>query len=159
MKNIITQLSFMAFFLLVSACASYHRLMIGPDGSVQDCYATGQGIIGMASASKYANECADNLKRLGYIEIEQAGAVGITFRIDSAYALKVEPNSPADKVGIKGGDKIIEINNVEVVSAKDAIMLLFGEAGTELSITYQRGVNRFSSKLVRAFYTELYGRP
>ena len=145
--------------LIVVGCATYHQLMVGPDGNIQDCGAFGQGIIGMVGAQSIVSGCVDNLKKAGYIELEKAGAIGVMFRSDSTYILKVMPNSPAEKNDIKPGDKIIEVAGQKVNLPKDASLLLFGEYGIQVNLVFIRGNETFKKTLIRAPYIEVYGKP
>jgi carboxyl-terminal processing protease len=50
-------------------------------------------------------------------------------------------NSPAEKAGLKSGDKIMEVDgeSIQGLSASEAVMLIRGEKGTEVTLTIQRG--------------------
>lgn len=50
-------------------------------------------------------------------------------------------NSPAEKAGLKPGDKITEVDgeSIQGFSASEAVMLIRGEKGTEVTLTVQRG--------------------
>ncbi|MDN3491547.1 S41 family peptidase [Winogradskyella bathintestinalis] len=56
----------------------------------------------------------------------------------------------ADKAGLKAGDEIIKVDNVNVADFKDdAANLLQGAAGTEVSITYKRQGKTNTVKIIR----------
>ena len=64
----------------------------------------------------------------------------------------VEPykDYAADKAGLKAGDEIIKVDNVEVADFKeDAANLLQGAAGTEVTITYKRQGKVNTAKIIR----------
>lgn len=50
------------------------------------------------------------------------------------------PNSPAEKAGLKSGDKIYKINGKEVIhlTLNEAVMLIRGKAGTKVTLTVLR---------------------
>ncbi|WP_088006286.1 S41 family peptidase [Indiicoccus explosivorum] len=50
-------------------------------------------------------------------------------------------NSPAERAGILPGDQIIAVNgeNIQGMSVTDAVLLIRGEKGTEVTLTIQRG--------------------
>ncbi|WKA57130.1 S41 family peptidase [Planococcus shenhongbingii] len=50
-------------------------------------------------------------------------------------------NSPAEKAGLKPGDKILKVDgeSIQGFSATEAVMLIRGEKGTEVTLTIQRG--------------------
>ena len=64
----------------------------------------------------------------------------------------VEPykNYAADKAGLKAGDEIVKVDNVQVSDFKDdAANLLQGAAGTEVNITYKRQGKTNTVKIIR----------
>ncbi|WP_456378601.1 S41 family peptidase [Lutibacter sp.] len=77
--------------------------------------------------------------------IQQAGEYGgigaISYYKNNTLTIKeVLKNSPAEKIGIKAGDKIIEINNVSIkeFEGKSASMLLNGLPNTKVKIKMER---------------------
>ncbi len=142
------------------SCASYHQLMVGPDGSITDCHASGTGLVGIAAASGSVASCKEALQKAGYINIEDAGVVGIVFRSDSSLTvLKVMPNSPAELAGIKPNDKIIKVNGQRVTNIKDAQLLLFGYVNElrDLTVAREGEIIEFK-RLELAPYTLIYGK-
>lgn len=59
--------------------------------------------------------------------------------------------SPAEKSGIKAGDKIIKVNNKTVTAKKsdEAIGMMKGKAGTEVNLTLKRDNKEFDVKVKR----------
>lgn len=159
MKAKIFVIILLSISFILSSCVSQHQLMVGPDGTIQDCHATGYGLIGATLAGQSVDECMSALKKAGFIEIEKAGVIGVTFRTDSTYILKVTPKSPADKAGFQPGDFISKINHQKVIVPKDAQLLLFGEARTPVKISVIRNGTEKEYDLKLWFYTEIYGRP
>ena len=107
------------------------------------CGAYGQGLYGVAQASNIQGDCLSSMKAAGYIEIEKAGVVGIYFSEQmltdtSLSVLKVAPQSPAELAGIRGGDILVSIDNQKVRKMMDAKILLFGIAGTLVSLSLSR---------------------
>ena len=146
--------------LFLTSCASYHQLMVGPDGSITDCWATGQGLIGMSVAQTHTDNCADNLRKAGYLPIEEAGVIGIMLSSDdSLYVIKVHENSPASKAGMKVGNKLIKIDSQPVHNTKDAKLLLMGKKDTPVNIAVLADGAKVEYNLIRASYVETFGTP
>ncbi len=70
------------------------------------------------------------------------GGLGITINIRDHYPTVVSPieGTPAFLMGIQGGDKIIEIEGETTLdfTSNDAVKLLRGEPGTQVTITIER---------------------
>ncbi len=70
--------------------------------------------------------------------------VGIEFHIhnDSLVVVRVIENGPAQKAGVKGGDRIVAINNVPAIGeyeeTSEVIHSLRGESGSEVVVTIAR---------------------
>lgn len=67
--------------------------------------------------------------------------IGANVRTQEDAIVIIEPwkDNPADKAGLKAGDKIIEIDGVKIADYKDnAGDLLQGSKGTEVTVTYLR---------------------
>ncbi len=68
--------------------------------------------------------------------------IGIEFAIinDTLNIISVIPGGPCDKVGIQSGDKIIKVNNKNILGYKNdkVISLLRGDSGSKVSITICR---------------------
>ena len=125
--------------------------MVGPNGQIERCQYTGQGIVGMATAGEAENACVRSLRGAGYLEIERAGKIGVTLT-GSTRILKVELGSPADSAGIQAGDVITEIDGQSVDTDQQAQVLLFGVYGTTVSVTVSRDGTEQEHLLTRAPY-------
>jgi S1-C subfamily serine protease len=160
MKNIGLILVVLLSFI---GCATYSQLFINADGTIMQCTATGQGIIGMATASNAVDDCKQNMKSAGYIELERAGVVGIQFsesKNDTLIkVLKIFDSSPAQLAGIQPGDKVIIIDGQEINNVQDARHLLFGKAGSIVEIVILRDEEQIPLTLTRAPYKKVYGNP
>jgi len=70
------------------------------------------------------------------------GGLGIEVGMESGVVKVISPidNSPASKVGIKAGDYIVKINDIQVQgkSLSEAVELMRGPVGTDIEITVRR---------------------
>lgn len=150
-------------FLAVTlvSCATYSQVFVNAHGDLERCSATGQGVVGMAVASNSVSTCASDMRAAGYLEIERAGVLGITLADtptgEPLRILKVTQHSPAWKAGVDPGDLILEIDGQPVQSAQDARILLFGEAGTSVTVRFQRGDFDTTFAVNRAPYRSVFG--
>lgn len=135
--------------LSASGCATYSQTMVAPDGTTYRCTATGQGVIGMATASGAKNDCVEGYRAMGCLELERAGFVGLTMNA-SAVILKVWGGFPAADAGMRAGDRIVAVSGQAVDSDRDAQVLLFGPAGELVSVTAVRDGAETTYKLIRA---------
>jgi carboxyl-terminal processing protease len=144
-------------------CATYSQLFVNASGDVQRCSATGQGIIGMATASDAVSSCASSMRTAGYLEIERAGVIGVTLSDSPSgqpvRVLKVANPSPAFDAGVDPGDQILAIDGQSVNSASDARVLLFGEAGTSVTVQFQRADFDTSIAFVRKAFPLVFRKP
>lgn len=73
----------------------------------------------------------------------QYGGIGSLIKTKDDFVIISEPyeDSPAQKAGLKAGDKLIEIDGISIVgkNSKDMSPILKGAAGTTLKVKYQRG--------------------
>lgn len=74
--------------------------------------------------------------------------IGIEFRIvkDTITVIHAIPGGPSEKVGLRGGDRIVTINDSLVagteLSSRDAMKLLKGKRGTEVDVgVFRRGLS------------------
>lgn len=81
------------------------------------------------------------------------GGLGILVGVEDEYLSVVRPyeDTPADKGGIKAGDKIVKINAEDVVGIDldAAINMLRGPVGSEVTLTVLRDDQELEKKLVR----------
>jgi S1-C subfamily serine protease len=150
--------------IAMSGCASYSQIMINAQGQMYRCGSYGSGLVGIAHANQINEDCIESLRSAGYIELEKAGVIGITLGDQSQTdtiltIIKVADNSPAFSSGIHQGDVLVAINEQSVRKLLDAKVLLFGLAGTKVSLTTRRNVQENKVTLVRAPYTRVYGMP
>jgi carboxyl-terminal processing protease len=78
--------------------------------------------------------------------------IGANVRTQEDAIIIIEPwkDNPADKAGLKAGDKIIEIDGVKIADYKDnAGDLLQGSKGTEVTVTYLRQGKSQKATLIR----------
>lgn len=148
--------------ITVIGCATYSQMMINAQGQMYKCGAYGHGLGGMTQANQINEDCISTMKAAGYIELERAGVVGFYYSeplaTDTALSiLKVSPNSPAAFAGIRAGDILVSIDNQKVRKITDARILMFGLAGTPVTLVVMRGSEVIKFNLIRAPYTSVYG--
>lgn len=86
------------------------------------------------------------VKKIGYIGVYfDASQEVITSKVDM-----VEGGSVAQKAGLKSGDIITAINGEKTETSSDVISKIYVNPGKELEITYQRGEEEFTKKIVPA---------
>src|SRR4051812_41662922 len=79
-------------------CATYSKMLVNPNLTVQRCAQTGVGLIPMAAASNAVDTCVANLRAAGYYELDEAGVTGILHLTDDTSEVRilaVKENSPA----------------------------------------------------------------
>jgi carboxyl-terminal processing protease len=103
-------------------------------------------------ANSRFNNCVDDIKAHGYIEIENVGSVGIALYAADAKGLKilkVYDNSPAAKAGIVKGDIVNNVNG-KVITHRGDFDVVNGVIGTHVEITINRDGVVKTYDLVRA---------
>lgn len=88
-------------------------------------------------------------------------AVGVDLlRKTHVLVVNVIKNGPAAIAGLHRGDRIVEINDIPVISlkVKEVSPLMRGEPGTNLKLTVKRGLQTLVLNLVRGNLTELPDR-
>lgn len=143
-------------------CASYSQVFINAEGQIMTCSATGQGVIGMAVASTAVNDCNSNMRAAGYVEIERAGAIGVVMSDsdegDHPRIIRVVENSPAWYAGVDPGDLVVEVEGQVVRDTHDARLLLFGLAGTDVTVHFRRGEFDTTFALMRRPHRSVFGQ-
>lgn len=113
-------------------------MFVTPLGQPVRCSAAGWGVLGASTATSMHSQCITDMQKLGALPIDEAGFIGI--QISSAppgtKVLQVYPGSPAFKAGIRPGDTITHINNIQVKNTDDLKKLIFGKANTSVRVSY-----------------------
>lgn len=153
-----------AIGLFLNGCASYSQMMIGPNGNIKRCAASGHGPIGVGMAGSMQSDCIESARAAGFIELERSGVLGINTSDvvepgGGIRILKVIPNSPAAAAGIKAGGVLYKINGQDIRSKADSKILLFGEAGSNINVTIKANNEEKDYNLVKESYTKIYGYP
>ena len=157
----------LALFLLLafSACAVYPQVFINGDGDIYRCSSYGEGPSGMSHARQSLGDCAAAMRAEGFIEVEKAGAIGLLMKEQTTpdgkvvRVSRVVGFSPASEAGIKAGDLVVAVGQQKVTDMYQARSLLFGEAGTSVSITIVRDGREMSFNITRAKFTRLFPIP
>ena len=141
------------------ACATYSQVYVNPYGQMMQCSATGQGLVGMATASNATGRCGDDLRRAGYLELDSAGVIGIQLSPSPAGArvLQVAPNGPAKAAGVEVDDILVSVDGTKVGSLQDAQLLLFGRTGTSVVLKLRRGDVEVDRTVERVPYPSIHG--
>ena len=103
MKILLTMMVIMG---ILSACATPSQVLVNLDtGQVVRCAYTATTVY------ESQDQCVQDARRMGFIEIEKAATTGISLTSNNAFdqpiVATVRPGSPAYKAGVKVGDKII----------------------------------------------------
>lgn len=143
--------------MLCAGCASNSQLMVNQAGQTYTCGSYGQGIVGVAMASTIFDECLRSHKAAGYVEIEKAGVVGLSFAHETLRILKVSENSPAASAGILPGDVLTAVDGQPVSKTQEAKTLLFGPVGKPVTLALLRNNKEQTYTLARASFSEVFG--
>jgi S1-C subfamily serine protease len=140
--------------LALSGCSSNSQTFIGPKGEIKNCASTsqGQGLGGVLMAKSRFNTCVDEIKTLGFTEIETIGTVGLSTSSVEAHGLrviKVYDNSPAAKAGIIKNDIIVAINGNKPIRDTD-FAATHGNIGSTVDLTISRDGQLSKHTLVRS---------
>lgn len=142
---------FLAATVLLGGCASPSQMLVGPQGDIRRCAASGWGWAGAPLAKHSVNNCVADLQNVGYLLAEEAGAVGIQLSDASPVTVTVvKPDSPANKAGILIGDQIVKIDGQQVLDRAAARTMMFGKAGTTVTFTMNRNGTEMVFQIVRA---------
>lgn len=144
--------------VLISGCMSYSTIMVNADGQIEQVSERGRGVVNGAMAKNAFSNRIDELRNYGFQEIKEAGEAGIYFGNDeSTIVTKFFPDSPAEKSGIKLGDKITAIDGIEVKNSKQAKKLLFGRLINPVRIVYENKGGSFTVSVARISYNLVNG--
>ena len=84
----------------------------------------------------------ESFKNMNVETSGEFGGLGIEVTMESGFVKVITPmeDSPADKVGVKAGDYIIQINEKQVkgLNLMEAVNLMRGKIGTPINITVRR---------------------
>lgn len=143
MRSTVRLLGIAALAVTAAGCASTPRLWINGASEVRRCGATssGWGLAGVAAAAGAARanaECAEDLRRLGYVPFPTVRS-GIAMQGTSPRITRIVPRSPADVAGFKVSDALKDVDGRENRSATDYARLLNERrAGNTIRITVDR---------------------
>ena len=87
---------------------------------------------------------------IDYITLQQRGVLGLN--INNWPTLKVSPDMPAEKAGVKDGDVVLKVNGngiSHIKSSVDAMDLFFGKVGEKVVLTVRRGEQTFTFEIER----------
>lgn len=145
--------------LFMAGCVSQSQVYINPARHTVRCASSGWGITGMVASGISMGNCSTDYANLGYLPLEEAGVTGINFLkpTDPAVINKVVPGSPAAKAGIAAGDTVISINGEKPANGGEAIKMLFGRAGTTITLVLSSTPAPRTVDLVLVPYPSLYG--
>ena len=92
----------------------------------------------------------EQIKRRG--STEGIGAMAVKPDGKPVTVIRVLPNSPAEKAGIRAGDLIVEIDGQKVapLNLSRALELLRGPAGSTVTLSIRRNMQTLTRKVVRA---------
>ncbi len=82
--------------------------------------------------------------------------IGAAFSIENQggylEVIKVYEDMPADKAGIKAGDKLIKVNgeSIEDKTAEAVVTMVKGKEGTKVKLTFMRGDDQYTTTCTRA---------
>ena len=78
--------------------------------------------------------------------------IGIAFETEENIIGYIEPNSPADKIGIEVGDKILEVNNIETINASEIIEIISENKNIKLKINRDNNILELETKTKENVY-------
>jgi C-terminal processing protease CtpA/Prc len=148
--------------IALSGCASAPpRVLIDANGNTRSCALMGYGLVGASMAQAGNTNCVTDAKSLGFLPMEETGAVGIVLDDQDKVAARVNVvvrSSPADVAGIKVGDVIVEANGQPVPTKQAAQYQLFGRVNEPLDLRVRRADKELNFRFVRVARTAIYGR-
>ena len=137
------------FATLFTGCATYSEMMVRPSGEVRQCSATGQGIFGMETAKNATKKCVEDLRSVGYLSIDEAGAIGV--RVNGTRVVFVSENGPAAEAGIQESDVITHVDG-KAVTDETINLEMWGRAGEPVALTIERGGESIETRIVRTSF-------
>jgi len=100
-----------------------------------------------SEANKLYKMCMET-RRYELVDSSKASTTGITSTTLELVILKVHPNSPADRAGIKIGDRIIAKNGTPVKSKADLKAMSKLQIGEQVEYTLLRNGKEFTVTLI-----------
>jgi membrane-associated protease RseP (regulator of RpoE activity) len=140
---------------LSAGCATHHRPMTNATGWSPGCQHSGLGWIGAQAAESGHMVCTQALEAAGFLDVASLGSTGLsdlTVERGALYVGQVAQDSPAQKAGVLPGDRLVSIDGQLVRDALLARKLLFGRAGSAVSVWTRRGDALREVTLVRAVH-------
>ncbi len=146
-------------FFLCTSC-SYSQLMMDPNGQIIRCDSFSWGYVGGPMARQIQNDCIESHRRMGFVEIEQVGAIGINMNKETPPIIThIVKGSPAEIAGLALGDQILTVDGQKVIRGEMAQALFFSRPGMPIELTIMReGIER-RFRTVRKSYVEVFGLP
>lgn len=143
----------------LTACVSQSQVYINSARHTVRCASSGWGITGMIASGINMGNCSTDYANLGYLPLEEAGVSGINFlKVDDPAVInKVVAGSPAAKAGIVAGDTVISVNGEKPANSGEAIKLLFGRAGSTITVVLKGNPAPRTVDLTLVPYPSLYG--
>jgi len=144
---------------LLTGCISQSQMYINPNRHTVRCASTGWGVTGMIASGINMGNCSTDYKNLGYLPLEEAGVTGINFlkADDPPVINRVASGSPAAKAGIVSGDTVISVNGEKPANSGEAIKMLFGQAGSTITVVLKGNPTPRTVDLNLVPYPSLYG--
>jgi hypothetical protein len=148
--------------ILLSGCG--HRssnMLINPTtGQIIRCqvdsYGWGlAGVIVATQAAQATETCKSQWKEAGYIEIDKVGSTGaflgkkaVERPLEPAIIEIIKSGSPADRAGVKVGDRIIERDGKSVSCCGDLMQMGTISPGQQIRYKVQRGEQTLTFNLI-----------
>ncbi len=132
-----TKYFFLAFVTALVGCAAYHQVLFNADGAQVFCDSADKGLIGANLARISFESCIDSRRAAGYLEVQSIGAIGATFN-EQGSVLRIVPNGPAMRAGLKLNDQVLAVNGISVNDGREMHALLFVPSGTTITLQIKR---------------------
>lgn len=83
---------------------------------------------------------------------EIQNVIGIAFETDDNIISYIDPKSPADEIGLKVGDRIIEVNDIKTFSAMDIIENVSKNKNVRLKINRDNNIMELETNTIESAY-------
>ena len=134
-------------------CASYSRMMVDASGLSPGCEHGGVGPSAVRVAARGQVICERALEAAGFIPADEVGSIGmldLTTDRGDVITASIEQGSAAHTAGIAVGDRLVAVDGHIVRDAALARKLLFGRAGSAVTVLMRRGDAVRQATLIRA---------